>query len=593
MSQEMTQLNIGNNEFEVVDATARASITSEVSARTNADNLLGSRIDNIIALPDGSTTADAELVDIRVGYNGNSYPSAGDAVRGQVTDLSQEIENIESDYYEKRLINWGSYALGGMNNSGYNRDDNTRARTTSPIQVANGVRTFIDVDSSVEIRIAYYTGNDFSTFVKFGDTWQTGLIEAEAGYYGRILARLKNAPSDPISDVSVFSNLITIYQTFPAIKRFDRVRNFAFTNYYFWDISGNTAVLTSLPSGYWRASDPIAVNEGDVFRVFGVQGSTHKVAIWAVTDDNLNIIAKAADYYGIYDTREETITIPAGGTKLLLCTLPEGTMYGQLYQEISLIDKPLENLTLSLLGDSISAYAGTIPTGYDAYYTGSNSGVSSPDQMWWKVLCDETGMIPCLINAWSGSAVTQLEDSAHISKVPMSDDSRCSNLHRGDILPDVILIAGGVNDYTYALSAQSEPLDWDGKTTPVISNSFTEAYACMIKKIQTNYPNAIVVGMSSWFTMRGTDNGYTLTHTVGSHTYTQTDYNEAIEKVCKQMHIPFLDVSNIGFNRNNFYSKFAVDSSTTPTHPNARGQAVMGHAIAQKLPSLIKGFYGE
>lgn len=257
--------------------------------------------------------------------------------------------------------------------------------------------------------------------------------------------------------------------------------------------------------------------------------------------------------------------------------------------EIETIRKPLKGLNLSLLGDSISAYAGTIPEGNDAFYTGSNSGVTSPNQMWWKVLCNETEMIPCVINGWSGSAITQLTDSAHLSKVPMSDTSRCQALHDNDKYPDVILIAGGVNDYTYAQQASQKPSGWDGKTAPISGNSFDETYAVMIKNIQTAYPNAVVVCLSTWFTMRGTDNGYTLLNGEG---LTQTDYDEAIERVAKYMRVPYINVERCGFSRSNFYPTYAQDSSTIPTHPNKNGQKVMGEFLANVLPEIVKGFVG-
>lgn len=356
----------------------------------------------------------------------------------------------------------------------------------------------------------------------------------------------------------------------------------------FWDVSGSTAELKS--HAEWSASKIIPVSEGEIYTIHANQGESHKTRIWTLCDDSLSVMHKADDNFA-NKMITETITIPHGSTVLIVSNYSidqtESAYVKKKIHATGFID--LSGKKLSILGDSISAYAGTLPTGNAAYYTGNNAGVNSPLEMWWNILCTSTGLEPLVINAWSGSGITQLTDSGHSNITPMSDISRCQMLHSGAINPDIIIVAGGVNDYTYAQQASQIPGSWDGSNAPTSGNSFDETYAVMIKNIQTAYPNAIVICLSTWFTMRGTDNGYTLINGEG---FTQADYNTAIEKVARIMRVPFISMDTCGFNRSNFYPTYAIDSNTIPTHPNRAGHKVMGEYLANVLPSLVKSYVG-
>ena len=84
--------------------SVKDSLNLEISRATNVESVLTARIDTITNLPEGSTTGDAELQDIRVKADGTIAENAGNAVREQISELKSDFGNLRFSITENNLL---------------------------------------------------------------------------------------------------------------------------------------------------------------------------------------------------------------------------------------------------------------------------------------------------------------------------------------------------------------------------------------------------------------------------------------------------------------------------------------------------------
>jgi hypothetical protein len=97
-----TQLGAEASARQVADNQLQSNINAEASTRATQDASLQSQINQLIA-PSGEAPSAAEVENARVGADGTVYPTLGDAIRTQVTDVKSALEGV-SERTENLII---------------------------------------------------------------------------------------------------------------------------------------------------------------------------------------------------------------------------------------------------------------------------------------------------------------------------------------------------------------------------------------------------------------------------------------------------------------------------------------------------------
>lgn len=237
----------------------------------------------------------------------------------------------------------------------------------------------------------------------------------------------------------------------------------------------------------------------------------------------------------------------------------------------------LQGKKVSILGDSISTFTGTMPADYNIYYPESGD-IPNAGQTWWGQLLANTGMVLCR-NASSANTDVTGNSLALDGSAPGCSIRRIVDLKGTDgSNPDVIIIYMGINDF-----ARSRTLG--SFTSPGVQTEgevmvFTDAYELMLQKIKALYPTASIYCCT--LLERCDLNGNTGAPAVNLNGDTVADFNTQIKAIAKAYGASVIDFYNCGINYTNL-SLFTVDG----IHPNWIGAGVLGQCATQAVLSSV------
>lgn len=322
---EVQKLEIDGVTYTIKDSTARSSASTNATniSRNAADIATNktdiatqkARIDQIASLPSGSTTGDAELLDIRVKIDGKTATSAGNAVREQATKLNNVISASIKDLGIAGTLTSGVYNI------------NTRTIDTG----LSSTRHY-DVDVTNKT-VAYLTGyrynSSYPVWVLFDSSDNIidySLYNVDGGTLTECIVIPSNA-TRLIVNCSIWQNreLYLLPNISESLNnKVDPIAN------HVYEVE-KTAGITEgqIESGCWNISTQqydtglsstrhieVSVQENEVWYVGGYVYGSASFPLWILFDSNGN--QKTYSMGTGSGAVTTTVIIPSGITKLIV-----------------------------------------------------------------------------------------------------------------------------------------------------------------------------------------------------------------------------------------------------------------------------------
>ena len=283
--------------------------------------------------------------------------------------------------------------------------------------------------------------------------------------------------------------------------------------------------------------------------------------------ENIPDKANSLSFAGTYGARVElTYTKRLYNSKTMLITNNNADILLNLNNQLSTSGK-----YISILGDSISTYAGWIPEGNAVWYTGSTSDVTSVTQTWWHQAITELNAELCVNNSWSGSRVstTGVAGSAGC-------DTRCVNLHTDEHDPDIIIVYLGINDFNSGVDIGT----YDGTDlVPTDTETFREAYGVMLDKILTRYQDArLYVCTLPYCDRNENENAFPEKN---QNNVPLSKFNDAIRELANAFGVEIIELSKCGITFHN-RKKYLTDE----LHPLQIGMDLITRKVVNTIKDL-------